>query len=650
MLEGSIMPITKDLVINDIYAGKPDANDEIKEKGYEEFVNSYIKPSGIDIDRLASTMYGTPYFVMGDKGTGKTALLHFLETHVRTVDSAACSSFMFFESGYSQVDRVRLNTISKAISTPVTVDTNIASTGKDLECDFTYVWRWQFYQKIIDDNHIFNDNLFVDDENWQKFNREISKIDKTISSGKMRIPAKINFSATSDPQHGTFTPNLSIEPLDLSKQNFSETNGYRDFIRIIEAADNIIGLIKRTDIPYYIFIDELEAYRSENDIFFRDLRMIRDLLFTVKRMNDTFRQHTKFICSVRLEIVSSINRFVQSNQLHKIMQGYDERLVWEYTNTNSFNHPIISILMKRIEIAEERNGNTTFSRSELIRKWFVTPVYNTHICTYILDNTWHRPRDIVRLILAAQSKNSKNFSSFNQNTFETCMQVYSKQCLVEVQEEMRALYTAEEIEHIFNCLRGFKTIFSFAEISARISRLFPASFLDERKVGVLNDLYRIGVIGNYLNRRTSTQWEYKAQYSLLTDDPWQIIVHPSLHIELAISGRKDRYFYEKDDDQSTTNIPHLYLSNDKTVICKECGDSFAFTVGEQTFYADRGFQQPQRCKKCRDARKNMVQAQKEFYTTICSACGGEARIPFHPTTGRLVYCNDCFAQIRENAY
>ena len=63
------------MVISDIYAGKPDASDEIRERAYEEFAKNYIQPTGIDVDRLASTEFGTPFFVMGDKGTGKTALL-----------------------------------------------------------------------------------------------------------------------------------------------------------------------------------------------------------------------------------------------------------------------------------------------------------------------------------------------------------------------------------------------------------------------------------------------------------------------------------------------------------------------------------------------------------------------------------------------
>lgn len=43
---------------------------------------------------------------------------------------------------------------------------------------------------------------------------------------------------------------------------------------------------------------------------------------------------------------------------------------------------------------------------------------------------------------------------------------------------------------------------------------------------------------------------------------------------------------------------------DKTLVCKDCGAEFVFTVGEQQFYAEKGFtNEPQRCSDCRKARK-----------------------------------------------
>ena len=29
---------------------------------------------------------------------------------------------------------------------------------------------------------------------------------------------------------------------------------------------------------------------------------------------------------------------------------------------------------------------------------------------------------------------------------------------------------------------------------------------------------------------------------------------------------------------------------DETIVCKDCGKEFVFTVGEQQFYAEKGFQ------------------------------------------------------------
>jgi hypothetical protein len=129
---------------------------------------------------------------------------------------------------------------------------------------------------------------------------------KTVSDGKMRIPAKVTFSIDTNPQLGNVTPSINIEPMDLSKRAFNCEKSYSEFVRIIENADSLFQSITRTDIPYYIFIDELEAYRGESVVFYRDLRMIRDLLFSVKRINSVFGNGTKIICSVRLEILNAI--------------------------------------------------------------------------------------------------------------------------------------------------------------------------------------------------------------------------------------------------------------------------------------------------------------------------------------------------------
>lgn len=53
---------------------------------------------------------------------------------------------------------------------------------------------------------------------------------------------------------------------------------------------------------------------------------------------------------------------------------------------------------------------------------------------------------------------------------------------------------------------------------------------------------------------------------------------------------------------------------DKTLTCKDCGQEFTFTVGEQEFFKEKGFENdPVRCPACRKARKQQRNAFRKEY-------------------------------------
>ena len=90
------------------------------------------------------------------------------------------------------------------------------------------------------------------------------------------------------------------------------------------------------------------------------------------------------------------------------------------------------------------------------------------------------------------------------------------------------------------------------------------------------------------------------------------------------------------------------MFQDKTLVCKECGKEFVFTAGEQEFYAEKEFKnEPQRCKECRNNRKQALRANREMYEATCAGCGGVAKVPFQPKDGRPVYCSECYAKMKE---
>lgn len=48
----------------------------------------------------------------------------------------------------------------------------------------------------------------------------------------------------------------------------------------------------------------------------------------------------------------------------------------------------------------------------------------------------------------------------------------------------------------------------------------------------------------------------------------------------------------------------VIMMADKNIICRDCNNEFTFTVGEQEFYKEKGFEnEPVRCPDCRRAKK-----------------------------------------------
>ncbi len=93
---------------------------------------------------------------------------------------------------------------------------------------------------------------------------------------------------------------------------------------------------------------------------------------------------------------------------------------------------------------------------------------------------------------------------------------------------------------------------------------------------------------------------------------------------------------------------------DKTLRCRECGNDFVFTAGEQEFYQQKGLMnQPSRCPSCRSARRASggmgsrgERAPREMHTVICAECGVETQVPFLPKNDRPVYCSTCYDKVR----
>ena len=529
--------------IKDIYAGKPDAKDEIETEGMDPFFENYVVPSNFNINAITD---GSGAFVTGYKGTGKTAILFYIEKYLRKKDDSTLSSFIFFKGDYSDSKKQEMEILAKRLTSIIFIGNDVVLSGTDFE----YIWRWLFYSRIIKDNQDYNYGIFENNDSWIQFEKKMKQIDIGKRKG-LSIPPKLSLSLPiSDTlTQATISPTFEI---DFKDSKMEESASYRTFIQIIDDADELFKNLKRTDIPYFIFVDELEAYFGDETVFKRDLRLIRDLIFTAKKMNMVFAQNkkvkTKIVCSVRTEIINAINRFVVTKELNKVISGFEVPLIWDYTNTNSYNHPIIKILTSRISYGEKKLGNS-LSEQEIIKKWFPEKIGSSDAATYILNNCWCKPRDIVRLITSAQNCLAADNSSFSQKTIDMSKKHYSQDSLTELKEELRALYSPEEINSIITCLTGFKRVFSIDELHQRVDKYYPHIIAKKNLSDILSDLYRIGFVGNHIPETRFYRWQHKGDDGIILDGAWKIIIHSALTSALSVNSRQDKILSAKNNPE-----------------------------------------------------------------------------------------------------
>lgn len=521
----------KEIMIKDLYAGRPDAKDEINFDGLDTFIKTFVVAEHFNLDLLIE---GKHCFITGFKGTGKTALLFYLDDLIRTKDSSACSSFILFKENFADTRRSELQGLSNRILSSITVENGalVEST------EFEYIWRWLLLKQIVNDNEYYGRNLFVDNDEWNLFEKKVNQIKDPRNARKIRLANKVRMAYTHRDLSTMSEDTPSIE-VDFQK---TTSDNYQRFLTLIDEAEELLAGVTRTNIPYHIFIDELEAYYGESAVFIRDLAMIRDLVFTVKRINTIFASsgmaQTKIICSVRSEILNAISRFILPKEINKITSGFSVPLIWNYSNSSSYAHPIIQILLKRIAVCSETEYEN--KGLDIYKKWFPEQIHGMEGASYILNNSWCKPRDIVRLITSAQSSLQNNLSHFSQFVFDSSSKSYSTESLQEIKEELRALYTPEEIDDIITCFTGYRYIFSVRDIKKRIEENFKDSVLHTKFRQVMEDLYRLGFLGNFLPVSQLYHWQHKGDLQVILTEEWRLCIHYGLHNALSVGQAFDR--------------------------------------------------------------------------------------------------------------
>lgn len=539
----------KRLRLEDLYLGNIDAKHELLINSEDErnrFSDSFFMPENINLEDYFN---GQKFFITGLKGTGKTALLRYFAIKAER-EQRAHTLFILFKSEIREQDRREFDKVANTMM--AYIDQTDATDYTD-QYDYEDIWRWFLHRRVVEEIEKRNIEVFKKDDNWRNYSNCVNSIKAgDENSGIKRLFPKI--------RKGMVELNVGINPvssklgLEFDWEDAQKTKV--QFPNIVKQADTLFERLLPGKEKFLVFLDELELTLGATQQYLRDKKLIRDIIAATHHLNLVCRKkgfNLHFISAIRSEVLTAVES--SGKEINKIISDFGTNIVWHQSGGNIFSHPILQIITKRLTASERFHGiECNQSPSEIWNRYFPKLIQNKPVEKYILHLTWYRPRDVVRLLNLAKNQHPKQ-NRFTHQVFDSIRKSYSSESWIELSEELRTIYSEEEIEGIKRMFYGINSPFTYKWLQEHVKKskemyAVVDKLLKDHKLGeILSNLYRVGLLGNTGEK---IRFAHRGDDEILLEK--KIMVHQALWPFLSI-GRHSKKNQNYSRRINTVNTP-----------------------------------------------------------------------------------------------
>lgn len=451
-------------MFTDFNFGEYDGRQEyLREESY--FLDSFILPPNFN---LASVSGRKKFLIIGHKGVGKSSIQLFIENSKRK--EGYLTDFLSFYDDLSPSDYLEFSKTQKISFVEIANSRDVTALY-----DFREVWTRIILKKISDMISI------ADRPAASRF----VKLMRRTHSGTRSLVDSIISGLKIKADFGTIFGEIGVE-YDFSKRASSGELGLADFNQIALSLLSEEHSAERI----YFSIDELVVsnFESKSDEFRVRMALIRDVLKVSNSLNNYFASRKidiNIICSLRPEVRDYLYNI--DADLSKFIDSCYISMDWDAVE--NINHPLIEVLYKKIQIGSPVPlyiGDVPSLFSEDID--FTRPPMPIQI--FMLRQSWHRPRDVVRFLKCYAGKNSRA-TNFTRSGVSSMLDDYSRISARECFDEISVKYSSEITAKIRELIRK-KKYDSYDEFISCFSVL--DNRLDVLELG--QDLFRAGVVYN----------------------------------------------------------------------------------------------------------------------------------------------------------
>lgn len=458
------MSCFKELPISAINFGDIEGKDEFTTK-YDDSTRERIEYTFVHLDtrEVDNLLSKQKYFIYGNKGTGKTSLINYLHMRLSTIHEQTIL-VLFKEVKEDPAIYSQLRTLINALD--------------DEEMDITTLtfWRWFLLSIVLREYNGYAGkySIFFDSKNNIFF-----KLSHSLSSLiKFFIPT-----ATYDGVEYSIKGNS-----DESLSNIDPFSYASDAIKFLEKK-----IIEDVNQKIYILCDELDITISDSR---QNKILVKNLITATNYINRIKNIH--MITSVRTEVLNAV---LTGNETNKLLESKGFLLDWRDTKFN-LQHPLMQVLIKKIKYSfllgcpTEKATIENMTDVEIFQRIFPNSLIKSYSTfkneQYILNTSWNKPRDIVRLMKIMQ-KVANDATFFTSEHFEKALDQYGTKAWDELSEEMTARFSDEEIGLVQTIFSLFQTCFKLEDFS---------KYVEDKGIKVnakdfLARLYEIGFLINH---------------------------------------------------------------------------------------------------------------------------------------------------------
>jgi hypothetical protein len=430
---------------------------------------------------------------VGQKGSGKTACQLYLESEKSKKEGYLTGLISFYDDltadeykKFAETQRINILDIDQI-------------NRIDALYDFKEVWKRILFVRVA---KILHDNGFSNA--YTEYCLSTTKGSSSIIDGlKKTLKVEVTIPLSILQTKIKFDPSVLSGNHEISLVEFNKI------------AEQLLSSECKS-YRLYFFVDELviSNMNTTSDAYKARVALIRDIVRSCSLLNDFCVRESldfHFICNLRPEIRTRLNEV--DPEISKIMDGSDVFLSWN-------RESLLDILKQKV-----MNGAPEGVRVDIERflpKKITFGQHSSDFTKFLLNNSWYKSRDVVRL-LKVYAKINPNDVSITEEGVKRSLTEYARISAVELFEQVSVHYSPKIIEAIKDNVkqRNYRDANHFVdELGRRINNVDLAKMVQE--------LYNVGVIGNVdtVDGQKRFFWSHRQEEAL--DWEMGVIVHPGL--------------------------------------------------------------------------------------------------------------------------